>query len=453
MGRVEPSIGRPPATIRKQQRAKRAKETSSKVIPALLGSNTRARDGVTNAELIVDPPAFIQGNLEARARANTTSHGKKSKGTRRKNNQDDDPIVASGPYAAVGVDEIKYSCPPNVKVMVTDTLTAAATLNRSPRSSARAKKSTAATNVAILNMASLLRPGGGFLNGATSQEEFLCMRTTLLPSLREDFYRLPEIGGIWTPDVLVFRDPTSDANDLPHTERYHVNVLTSGMMRFPNIITRTSFRGSDGEITDQRVEEQYYASKADSRLARHKIRAVLRILERKGCKRVVLGAWGCGAYGNPVAEIARAWKETLLGMTESEPSKHGPKKPLNEERFGLEEVVFAISQRKMAADFARLWGDDVTMDSVEPKSLGSHDEEHNEEQAELEDLRSKVAQLQEQVQNAKTPMLKAGLGSVLQKLERELKDKTSLAFLAADSSASDLAIEDEADGSASDAEI
>jgi len=38
-------------------------------------------------------------------------------------------------------------------------------------------------------MASPLRPGGGVLTGATSQEEFLCARTTLYPSLREKFYR------------------------------------------------------------------------------------------------------------------------------------------------------------------------------------------------------------------------------------------------------------------------
>jgi hypothetical protein len=83
-------------------------------------------------------------------------------------------------------------------------------------------------------MASPIRPGGGFLDGANSQEEFLCARTTLFPSLWDSFYRLPEIGGIYTPDVLVFRDSTPEANDLTKRDRYFLDVVSAGMFRFPD---------------------------------------------------------------------------------------------------------------------------------------------------------------------------------------------------------------------------
>ena len=57
MGRTEPSVTIQPQAYRKAARAKAAKSTVSKTIPALLSSDRRARRGVDAAELIFDPPA------------------------------------------------------------------------------------------------------------------------------------------------------------------------------------------------------------------------------------------------------------------------------------------------------------------------------------------------------------------------------------------------------------
>ncbi len=97
-------------------------------------------------------------------------------------------------------------------------------------------------------MASPLRPGGGVLNGATSQEESLCARSTLLPSLREECYRLPEIGGICSPDVLVFRVPgAGEDKELPKAERFYVDVVSSAMIRFPETTEKNSQGDVDGD--------------------------------------------------------------------------------------------------------------------------------------------------------------------------------------------------------------
>ena len=93
------------------------------------------------------------------------------------------------------------------------------------------------------------------LTGATSQEEFLCARTTLLPSLKESFYRLPEVGGIFTPDVLVFR--TAKALDdrqgeLSRAERYYINVISSAMLRFPDLDEETKrFNARDRALVEK----------------------------------------------------------------------------------------------------------------------------------------------------------------------------------------------------------
>src|ERR1700761_6732723 len=66
------------------------------------------------------------------------------------------------------------------------------------------------------------------------------------------------------------------------------------------------------EVTE-RGDQKDYAYEKDREAAGKKIKSVLSILESKGTEIVILGAWGCGAYGNPVGEIARIWRRALLG--------------------------------------------------------------------------------------------------------------------------------------------
>ncbi|EON96958.1 putative tigr02452 family protein [Phaeoacremonium minimum UCRPA7] len=239
----------------------------------------------------------------------------------------------------------------DISLRVTDTLQAAHELSISAVGAASHR-----ARVAILNMASPLRPGGGVLSGASSQEEWLCTRTTLYPSLREEFYRLPEVGGVYTPDVLVFRSWDSAASELDKKDRFYVDVITAAMLRFPDI------EGEGGEAG--------YAEQKDRDLVISKMRAVLRIVRSKGVDKVVLGAWGCGAYGNPVREIARAWRRVLLGAR----SRRDPvvkRKGLIDEGWDGLEVVFAIKDSRMAEHFAKEFGDGIV---VEQSRIPSADE-------------------------------------------------------------------------------
>lgn len=266
------------ATGTKADRAKAAKVTIHKKIPALLASDSLARAGVKGAAVVRDLQAMPK---------------------------------------------LKDSPDPTIHVWHNDTISAAINLHSQPAIGPH--------RLAILNMASPLRPGGGVLTGATSQEEFLCTRTTLYPSLKDEFYRLPEIGLIYTKDVLVFADASGE--DLPKTQRFHVDVVTAAMLRMPD--TKT---GDDGEPT--------WAQQQDRETVILKMRMVLRALVSHGITHVVLGAWGCGAYANPLREVARCWKLVLLG------SKKGRK----EDWSGLRDVVFAITTPGQVEVFAQEFG-------------------------------------------------------------------------------------------------
>lgn len=54
-----------------------------------------------------------------------------------------------------------------------------------------------------------------------------------------------------------------------------------------------------------------YKDQRTRKLMLEKIRMILRVAGRKGERRLVLGALGCGAFGNPPTEVANLWKWVL----------------------------------------------------------------------------------------------------------------------------------------------
>ena len=281
---------------KRTRNAKSAKEFLNKTLPKILRSSKRARDGIAASRLIVNPP--VRQEPSAPGQANTQSS----------------PICCK----------------------VADTLEVAWELSQKHIKG----------RIAILNMASPLRPGGGILTGATSQEESLCSRTTLYPSLRDEFYRLPEIGGVYSPDVLVCCGWDSPSPDLlPMNKRFFLDVVTAAMLRFPDLSDEPVIDGSGGA-------EQAYTEEADRGLMLDKMRAVMRIVHSNGVDGLVLGAWGCGAYRNPVREIAQGWEKVLLGVTRGKRAR---------ELWPGIEVVFAIKNRKMAEQFVAYWAEDILL--------------------------------------------------------------------------------------------
>lgn len=340
MGREQPSFQ--PTHPSRDDRAKRAKVIINKTIPTILKGNARARRGVEAAELIVDPSPLISSQ-----HGTAFSHEQQNNDTTESNE----------------VFDKTRSPPVKISLRVTDTLQAAHQLGLSTEGQGGRR-----ARVAILNMASPLRPGGGVLSGASSQEEWLCTRTTLYPSLREEFYRLPEVGGVYTPDVLVFRGWNQAASELDKKDRFYVDAISAAMLRFPDI---------EGE-----GEESSYAEQKDRDLVISKMRAVLRIVRLKGAEKIVLGAWGCGAYGNPVGEIARAWKKVLLGSKSRRNSVNKKKGTKAEDWNGLE-IVFAIKDYRMAKSFARAFGEDLSIEEPHSPS-GENASVDNEEEEEEE---------------------------------------------------------------------
>ncbi|TRX93601.1 hypothetical protein FHL15_005573 [Xylaria flabelliformis] len=481
MGRTEPTIVKPPAAFRRDARAKRARATLNKVIPAMLSAHPRARQGVERSELVVDPPTLPPLSSDGKKRddaAGGSADVKTAGGRRRRkklameeDNRGGDETLS---HEEKGAGRSAANGPPRITLCVGDALTAAQGLlshstsqqnqNQKQQYQHQRKGGVSAEasgrkykKVGILNMASPLAPGGGFLNGATGPEASLCLRTTLLPALRDEFYRLPELGVVYTPDVLVFR-PLGDGSErkssgsieddeddilLPKNDRWFVDVASAAMLRLPETT-------SDEDEEDEEGWRTAYASASDRALAERKMRAVLRVFATRGCEAVVLGAWGCGPHeGNPIAEIAAAWRR-VLGVehgedhhdrrwSESKDKKGvvdkvrsggggGKNKKRNKEQQEREpwgayfsDVIFAIKDRGTATSFARVFGEEYIAASSpalisSPSSTIDDDEE---EEPRVSELREKIAELEVQVAQVRSPHLRVGLESVLAGLRRQ----------------------------------
>lgn len=74
-----------------------------------------------------------------------------------------------------------------------------------------------------------------------------------------------------------------------------------------------------------------YGEERDREVMGMKVRLIFQVARSKGVKRLVLGALGCGAYGNPPEEVAGIFRRVLVGGR-------------RRERVGgwFEEIVFAI---------------------------------------------------------------------------------------------------------------
>jgi uncharacterized protein (TIGR02452 family) len=154
--------------------------------------------------------------------------------------------------------------------------------------------------VAVLNLASESKAGGGWQNGALAQEEALCYRSSLHLSLEESYYPLPSLSAIYSPSVLIIRDAMSRGHSLLTPAEHPTDLPVT------SVISVAALRNP--ALTDDRKHYKNGGQRAETK---RKIRLTLRVAAQKGHTKLVLGALGCGVFGNPPKEVAECFLEVL----------------------------------------------------------------------------------------------------------------------------------------------
>ncbi len=183
-----------------------------------------------------------------------------------------------------------------------------------------------------LNFANVIQRGGGFLKGARAQEEVLCRSSALYQTLIDDpMYEYHKRRSrpdstdwaIYSPDVPVFR--TDNGTELDHP--WLLSFLTSAAPYAPAIGQPES-----GDLLQARIVR------------------VLSIASVFGHQALVLGAWGCGAFGNDPQRTALDFQRAL----ENDFSGH------------FSQIVFAVTdwspERKFLGPFRDVFSSGTIVD-------------------------------------------------------------------------------------------
>lgn len=178
-----------------------------------------------------------------------------------------------------------------------------------------------------LNFASAKNPGGGFLGGSEAQEENLAKSSGLYACIVQmsDMYNANRAlrsciyndDMIYSPKVPVFRDDAYGFLDAP----YLASFVTAPAVNRGALARNEPERMQDVEACMlQRIDK------------------LLALALHHGHTDLILGAWGCGVFGNEPADMARWFGAQLL---------HNPRY-----RDAFERVSFAVLDRRQGGSFA-----------------------------------------------------------------------------------------------------
>lgn len=146
--------------------------------------------------------------------------------------------------------------------------------------------------ICVLCFASYYTPGGGFLKGSRAQEEDLCHISGLYPVLTDNFgYVYSERKDNQKNISSLYEDDCMYCKDVPifkGSKMYTVDIL---VLAAPNVSGFFAKGKNSAEALRQRCEVAF------------------RVPYSNGATKILLGAFGCGVFGNDVSTLIKIWNE------------------------------------------------------------------------------------------------------------------------------------------------
>lgn len=178
------------------------------------------------------------------------------------------------------------------------------------------------SNVGVLNFASALHPGGGFITGAMAQEEALCHASTLYNQLKNNkMYKDNKrecTDGLYNHSMCVcdsvfFKNGEGELQN----KQTIVTVVTSAAVNRNRVSDKNpELIGLVNKTMEERIEE------------------IVKMFIRCGNRTIIVGAFGCGVFGNEPDFVAKTWKKVI-------------------EQYGghFDTVIFAIMDKKGTGNY------------------------------------------------------------------------------------------------------
>lgn len=150
--------------------------------------------------------------------------------------------------------------------------------------------------VTVLNFASGVNPGGGVRHGAVAQEEDLCRATGLLHGLESlpGFYAKNQTAASGSYDMMIVSE--------------NVPLIRNGAGR---LVPPVPIQVVTYPAPNIYLESQPGTLAEIAAIFRRRCAHVLHQARMLGTEVLVLGPWGCGAYGNDPLVVAQAFKGAI----------------------------------------------------------------------------------------------------------------------------------------------
>lgn len=147
-----------------------------------------------------------------------------------------------------------------------------------------------------LNFASAYHPGGGYLTGARAQEESLCRASGLYYTLRDvtEFYNDNKRGGVEYTDGMIFSQNVPVVRDDLGNELKE--PIKCDFLTVP-AVNRNKAKSIPREQTNLTMERR--------------INKIVSFCAETDCEVAVLGAFGCGVFGNDRNEVLPMFERAI----------------------------------------------------------------------------------------------------------------------------------------------
>lgn len=199
----------------------------------------------------------------------------------------------------------RFPEPAEIRVVKSDTVTALF------------KHTNIKDNVALLNFASYKHPGGGFIGGSLAQEESLCHASTLYNVLKD-------------MDGVFYEEHRKDLN----SGLYKDEAIFSPYIKFfkPEYKPRETSVITCAAVNRGLAKKKGISDIEVSRAMKFRIDFIMDIAVEREVDTLILGAYGCGVFGNNphkvagyfsqyIAEHPNAFKKVVFAIPVSEREK------------------------------------------------------------------------------------------------------------------------------------
>lgn len=165
-------------------------------------------------------------------------------------------------------------------------------------------------SLGVLNFASAYNPGGGFLSGAMAQEECLAYCSDLylkqISGEGQEYYEINKNNrSLAYTDTMFMSNVTFFRNSdfMLVSEPKMCNVLTCPAVNMGAFMIKLAQIKTDSVLNGQKKLQE---------IMKNRMRKILYLFIELDCTDIVLGAFGCGVFGNRAEDVARYWYELLI---------------------------------------------------------------------------------------------------------------------------------------------